>query len=138
MADNEEIPPEVTGDRPPHADAALMLSFGAVHPGREALAVETFTELSRYLGRLMDAGLIYSFKPYFFADGQMGDISGFFLLEGRREQLEDVRREEPFQRIVLRSGAATRNVRTSMLVAGHEAGRLVNLYREVRNELGLL
>ena len=138
MDEMEDVPAENVPAPPPHVDGALMISFGAVHPGREALAVNTFVELSRYLGRLMDAGLIYSFKPYFFADGQVGDISGFFLLEGRRESLEDVRREEPFQRIILRTGAATRNVRTSILVAGSEAGRLVNLYREIREELGLL
>ena len=41
-------------------------------------------------------------------------------------------------RQVLRAGAATANVRVQTLIAGSEAGRLVNLYRDVRKELGLL
>ena len=125
-------------DEQPHLDGALMLSFGAVHPGREQLAVDSFTELSRYLGRLVADERIRGFKPFFFADGLMGDVSGFFLLEGRRDDLEGVRREPEFSRQLLRAGAASANVRVSTLVAGSEAGRLVNLYREVRAELGLL
>ena len=126
----------VESDAP--VDAALMLSFGAVLPGRERLAVDLFVEVGRYLGRLMDTGVVSSFRPYFFADGLMGDVSGFFLLEGDREQLDALRRDEAFVTLLLRAGAATANVRVHTLLAGSDAGRLVNLYREVRADLGLL
>ena len=138
MAADEE---EELANRPvsvDHVDGALMISFGAVHVGREALAVDQFTELSRYLGRLLAEGAISGFRPYFFADGRAGDVVGFFLLEGRRQRLDDLRREADFVRQVLRAGAATANVRVQTLIAGSEAGRLVNLYRDVRKELGLL
>jgi len=115
-----------------------MLSFGAVHPGREALAVDVFTEVSRYLGKLLGDDVITSFEPYFFADGQLGDVSGFFIVQGMRERLDELRRDEAFTRLVLRTGAATQNMRVHTLVAGSEAGRLVNLFREVRTELGLI
>ena len=121
-----------------HVDGALMVSFGPVHVGREALAVDQFTEISRYLGRLLADGTITTFKPYFFADGAMGDIIGFFLLEGSRTTLDELRRTEEFVKVLLRAGAAVENVRSHALVAGSEAGRLVNLYREIRAELGLL
>ena len=70
MAADEE---EELANRPlsvDHVDGALMISFGAVHVGREALAVDQFTELSRYLGRLLAEGAISGFRPYFFADGR--------------------------------------------------------------------
>ena len=121
-----------------HVDGAIMVSFGAVHPGREGLAVETFKQLSQYFGRQMDQGKLTAFKPYFFADGALGDMIGFFLLEGKRADLDGLRRSEGFVRQVLRAGAATHNVRVHTMQAGSEAGRLVNLYREVRAELGLL
>jgi hypothetical protein len=122
----------------PSVDGALMLSFGAVVPGRERLAVDLFVEVGRYLGRLMDGGVVSTFRPYFFADGQQGDVSGFFLLEGDREELDALRRDEEFVTMLLRAGAATANVRVHTLLAGSDAGRLVNLYREVRADLGLL
>ena len=96
-SDDDVVPVE----HDPPVDGALMLSFGGVVPGREKLAVETFTEVGRHLGLLMDAGVLASFRPYFFADGMMNDISGFFLLEGRREQLDALRREEAFARLIL-------------------------------------
>ena len=121
-----------------HIDGAVMISFGAVRTGREALAVDTFVELSRYLGQLLSDGVIAEFQPFFFADGQLGDVSGFFIVEGRRAELDALRRDEGFQREILRASAATENVRVHTLVAGSDAGRLVNLYREVRDELGLI
>ena len=122
--------------RPTHTSGALMLSFGAVHTGREALAVEMFTEVSRYLGKLLADDVVENFKPFFFADGMQSDVSGFFIIEGQRERLDALRRREDFQRIILRTGAATANVRVHSLIAGTEAGRLVNLYKQVRSELG--
>lgn len=121
-----------------HVDGALMVSFGAVQAGRERLAVETFTELSRFFGVRLSEGEISSFQPFFFADGAFGGAIGFFLLEGRREALDQLRRNPDFVRLLLRAGAASVDVRVDALVAGSEAGRLVNLYREVRDELGLL
>jgi hypothetical protein len=128
----------MAADEEPHLDGALMISFGAVVPGREQLAVDCFTDLSRYLGRLVADERIRGFKPFFFADGLVGDMSGFFLVEGRRDELHAVREEGEFVRQLLRAGAASSNVRVSTLVAGSEAGRLVNLYRSVRAELGLV
>lgn len=123
---------------PRHLSGAVMLSFGPVLPGREALAIETFTEVSRFFGEVLADEVIESFKPYFFEGGVVGDIVGFFLVEGQRDRLDELRRREDFQRLVLRAGAATASVRVSALVAGTEAGRMVNLYRTVRQELGLL
>jgi hypothetical protein len=137
VPEDEDLEPTTV---PPHArvDGAVMISFGAVQTGREALAVDTFVELSRYLGQLLADGAVTGFKPFFFADGQLGDVSGFFILEGLRARLDDLRRDEAFLRQILRASAATDNVRVHTLVAGSDAGRLVNLYREVRAELGLI
>lgn len=136
MTSEEQVPEE----RPhhDHVDGALMLSFGAVYPGREKIAVGMFAEVSKRLGELLTEGTVSSFKPFFFADGMLNDVAGFFVVEGRREVLDEVRRQEWFQRLLLRAGAVVSNVRVHTLVAGSEAGRLLNLYREVRAELGFL
>jgi len=121
-----------------HVTGALLMSFGAVHPGREALAVDAFTEASRFLGEMLADAVIDSFKPFFFEGGAVDGVVGFFLVEGRRELLDDLRRRPDFQRLILRAGAGMASVRVQPLVAGTEAGRMVNLFREVRGELGLL
>src|SRR5207245_5976451 len=86
-----------------HVDGALLISFGAVHVGREALAVDQFTELSRYLGRVLAEGAISGFRPYFFADGRSGDVVGFLLLEGRRDRLAPPRPQEGLPRHVAKA-----------------------------------
>ncbi len=123
---------------PHHVSGALLLSFGTVHPGREGLAVDAFTEASRFLGEMLADAVIDSFKPFFFDGGAVDGVVGFFIIEGRRELLDGLRRRPDFQRMVLRAGASMAGVRVQPLVAGTEAGRLVNLFREVRGELGLL
>ncbi len=127
-----------TVDHAEGVDAAIVISFGAVLLGREALAVETFTEVVRYLGGLMADDVITNFRPYFYADGSHGDVIGFFIVEGDRESLDGLRREETFVRKMIRIGAAVANVRVHTLSAGSGAGRVVNIYREVRSELGLI
>ena len=59
MGEDDVVPVESD----PSVDGALMLSFGAVVPGRERLAVDLFVEVGRYLGRLMDAGVVSTFRP---------------------------------------------------------------------------
>jgi hypothetical protein len=134
---SEDLEP-TTVERHTQIDGAVMISFGAVPTGREALAVDSFVELSRSLGQLLTDGVITAFQPFFFADGQLGDVSGFFIVEGQRVKLDDLRRDEAFVRMILRASAATENLRVHTLIAGSDAGRLVNLYREVRTELGLI
>ena len=121
-----------------HVDGALMLSFGEIHPGREAVAIEAFRQFAQFFGRLLSNGEITEFKPYFFADGPLGDMLGFFIVEGRRDRLDALRREEDFRRAHLRMGAASANVRVNTMAAGSQAGRLANLFADVRRELGLL
>ena len=132
---DEDVPPL---DEHEHVSGALMLSFGEIHPGRENAAVAAFREMARYFGRLLSEGVITEFKPYFFADGPLGDVLGFFIVEGRREKLDELRRDEEFRRVHLRMGATSEHVRVNTMAAGSAAGRLANLYRDVRVELGLL
>ena len=120
-----------------HVDGALLVSFGAVHPGRERLALDAFTELSRFFGRRLSDGDLTSFQPFFYGSGAVGGTVGFFLLEGRRERLDDLRDDEGFTRLLLRVRTTTANVRVDELLAGPDAGRMVNLAREVHDELGL-
>ena len=120
-----------------HVDGAVLVSFGPPHPGRERLAHEVFTDLSKELGRRLSAGELTSFQPFFFADGAVAGMTGFFLLEGRRDALGALRHDEVFTRLVLRAQAAHDGVRVDTLLAGPEAGRLVHLQREVHDELGL-
>jgi DASS family divalent anion:Na+ symporter len=111
---------------------AVLLAKGAP-PGIVVYGFACFANLSACLTHFGTTP-----GPIFYADGQVADVIGFFLIEGHRESLDVVRRRGDFVRQVLRLGAATANVRVQTLVAGTEAGRLVHLYRGIRSELGLI
>ncbi len=130
--------PEDPQDPPEHIDGMLMISFGRVQPGREALAIDTFTEISRFLGKQVAEDVITAFKPCFYADGQEGGSIGFFLVEGHRENLDSLRRRTDFVQLLLKMGAATTQVGVHTLIAGTQAGRLVHLYQQLHSEMGLL
>lgn len=125
-------------DPPEHIDGMLMISFGRVQPGRETLAIDTFTEISRFLGKQVAEDAISSFKPCFYADGQEAGSIGFFLVEGHRENLDALRRQAEFVQMVLKMGAATTQIGVHTLIAGTQAGRLVHLYQQLHGDLGLL
>ena len=133
--DDVPVDPE---DPPEHIDGMLMIAFGRVQPGRETLAIDTFTELSRFLGKQVAEGVITAFKPCFYADGQEGGSIGFFLVEGHREDLDALRRQGEFVQLLLKLGAATTQVGVHTLIAGTQAGRLVHLYQQLHAEIGLL
>ena len=104
--------------------------------GREEKAVEVFNETIQYYGQLQQDGKIESFAPYFLAP-HGGDLGGFVLLHGAREQLDEIVRSEEFERLqarvtmivdgsgtvqaVHRRGARSRN---GSLPGSHEGPRL--------------
>ena len=114
-----------------------MLAFGASRQGREDLAAETYVDASKYFGTLLADGRIARFHPYFFADGPLADMNGFFLLEGDRESLDALRRDEEFRLFMMKAGMVVDRLRTHSLLAGTEAGRQINLARRARREMGL-
>jgi hypothetical protein len=130
--------PELPDQLEPHTriNAALMLSFGEVVPGREHLASESLVEVSRFLGSALSDDRISHFTPYFFADGPLADVVGFFLIEAEsRSQLFDLRTDQEFEEILAKAVISVRNIRLNTMHTGSEAGRILNLHRRVRDEI---
>ena len=80
------------------ADEALFFGWGEVVRGRERKAVEVFNESLQYYGQLQQDGKIDSFDAWFLAP-HGGDLGGFILLHGEREQLDEIQRSPEFERL---------------------------------------
>ena len=80
------------------ADVAVFIGWGQPVPGRERQALRVFAEVMEYLGRLQQGGEIESFEPVAL-DPHGGDLEGFVVIRGAREQLSMLRAAEDFQRI---------------------------------------
>ena len=70
------------------ADDALFIGWGEGVRGREGKAVEVFNKSLQYYGQLQQGGKIKSVEAWFLAP-HGGDLGGFIMLRGEREQLDD-------------------------------------------------
>ncbi len=84
------------------AEAGLFIGWGGVARGREQEAVELFSEILGFYGRLQEEGEIESFEPVFL-EPHGGDLSGFVLLRGEAEKLAAIRVSDEFAQFSIRA-----------------------------------
>ena len=116
------------------ADDALFIGWGEVVRGREEKAVEVFNETIQYYGQLQQDGKIESFEPYFLAP-HGGDLGGFVLLHGEREQLDEIVRSEEFERLQARVTMIVDGSGTVQAVTGEALARGMGHFQEATKDL---
>jgi hypothetical protein len=117
------------------ADEALFIGWGDPVRGRESKALDVFNESLQYYGRLQQDGKIESVDSWFLAP-HGGDLAGFILLRGDREQLDAVRRSVEFELLLTRAGMIVDRVGAVNAYTGDALGRLVGQFQEATAELG--
>jgi hypothetical protein len=117
------------------ADEALFFGWGEVVRGREREAVEVFNEAMQYYGSLQQGGAIESVDAWFLAP-HGGDLAGFFLLRGEREQLDEIQRSPEFERLQTRAAMVVDRTGTVNAYTGEALGRLMGQFEEATAELG--
>jgi hypothetical protein len=117
------------------ADDAVFIGWGEVVRGRETKAVEVFNESIEYYGRLQQDGKVEGFEAWFLGP-HGGDLGGFVLLRGNREQLDEVRRSPEFERIQTRASMIVDRTGTVDAYTGEALGRLMGQFQEAAGDLG--
>jgi hypothetical protein len=84
------------------ADAAIVIRWDRVVPGREQEALSLFGQSLEYYGTLQSEGAIENFEPVLL-DPTGSDLNGIILLRGSADQLNAVRREDRFIDITMRA-----------------------------------
>ena len=82
------------------ADRILCLSWGRVVSGREAHSLEVFNEAVTYYGGLRRDGQIEDLDLVLFGVNG-GDLDGMMQIRGSHAQLDALREQERFQRILI-------------------------------------
>jgi hypothetical protein len=90
------------------ADAALFVGFGQAVRAREPQALELFNRVVAFYSELQEEGGIESFEPVFL-EPHGGDLAGFLLVRGDRDQLNGLRAHEQFRKL---------NARATLVVDG--------------------
>ena len=81
------------------ADRVLTISWGQPVRGREQHGLEVFREAVAYYGELRSAGRIAGFEVMILDPN--GLMNGCMLLQGSHAQLDAVREEERFRRLLI-------------------------------------
>ncbi len=117
------------------AKGTLFIGWGAMIPGRAQKGLQVFNEFRQYGGRLQQAGTIDRFEAYVLAR-HGGDLLGFALMHGEREQLERLRtQDEEFTRQLIRADLSVENLGVVEAYTGEELDRLLGIYQQQLGEL---
>jgi hypothetical protein len=111
------------------ADAGLFIGWGQVVRGREGPAVDSFNEAAQYYGQLQQDGRIESFEICLL-EPHGGDLDGFMLLRGSEEQIDAVRRDEEFTRLMIRADLIVENLGVVHALLGEGIARGMEMYQE--------
>jgi hypothetical protein len=116
------------------ADDALFLGWGEVVRGRESKAVEVFNESIEYYSKLQQDGMIESFEPWFLAP-HGGDLQGFILIRGEREQLDEVVRSPEFETLQARVSLIVDRLGFVQAVTGEALARGMGQFQEAAADI---
>jgi hypothetical protein len=111
------------------ADGALFIGWGAPITGREAKGLEVFNEALQYYGRLQQDGRIKSFDVGLL-EPHGGDLNGFILLRGDREQLNQLHLDEEFERLTTRASLIVERIGVVNVATGDDLQRAIGVYQQ--------
>jgi hypothetical protein len=111
------------------ADAGLFIGWGEVVRGREDRALEAFNETVELYGQLQSDGRIESFELALL-DPHGGDLLGYAMLRGSEDQIDAVRRDENFIRLMTKASLIVENLGIIPASIGEGLARAMSIYQE--------
>lgn len=116
------------------AEAAAFVGWGAPVRGREQQALQVFNEAVQFWGQLQEEGAIESFEVVLL-EPHGGDLAGFALLRGSRDQIAAVRAREDVQRLNTRAALIVERFGFVDAATGEGIGEQMGIYQEAIQEL---
>lgn len=101
------------------ADHALFIGWGTPVRGREAKSATVFGEAVALWTKLQSEGVVESWAAYFLGP-HGGDLEGFFLLHGDREQLALASASEEMTHVLERAGMVVERLGVVTALTGAE------------------
>ena len=117
------------------AGEALFIGWGAVVHGREKQALQVFQESMEYYGKLQQDGQIEGFDVFLLAP-HGGDLNGFVILRGSRQQLAQIRFSDDFERLLARASAIIERPGVVPAYSGEALAQQMGIFQQVADEFG--
>ncbi len=115
------------------ADAGIFMSWDRPAPGQGTKALDLYKRLTTYLTALHAEGRVASWEPVLLS-AHGGQLGGFLLIRGKRENLDLVRESSQFREIMVRGNSAMLRFRVVRAHFGEEAQEIMNIYQRVELE----
>lgn len=113
---------------------ALFVGFGQPVRGREQKSLEVFNEALALYRQLQQSQQIESFEAVLL-EAHGGDLGGFMLLRGNRQQLDNLRANPDFQRLTTRAGLIVENFGVVGAYLQEGLGEQMSIYQQQLSEL---
>lgn len=110
------------------ADTALFIGFGQAARAREPQALELFDEAAQFYGNLAAQGDIDSVEPVILQP-HGGELFGFFLIRGSREQIASLSDNDTFRRLNARATLVVDNFGVVPAFLGSRLAEEFDVYR---------
>jgi hypothetical protein len=117
------------------AEAALFIGWGEPARGREKRALEVFNESMQYWGRLQKEGKIERFDVAALIP-HGGDLGGFILLRGTAQQIDSVRRDQEFERLIARVRLMVDDIGLADAFVDEKLAQVMAQYQEEIGKVG--
>jgi len=113
--------------------AAIVFHYSRPHPGREAMAFETFGDALGFFGKLAADGACEMPVSYLPPAG-----GGMMIVHGDRERLLGIIGSEDFINMYYRAGFGVRELTYELTVTGDDAVAAMELWASAGSELGVM
>jgi hypothetical protein len=111
------------------ADAGLFIGWGQVVRGREDRALEVFNETVELYGQMQSDGRIESFDLALL-EPHGGELAGYAMLRGSDEQIDAVRHDEDFRRVMQRADFLVDGLGLVPALVGDGLAQGITIYQE--------
>jgi len=111
------------------ADRVLFMGWGESVRGREERGLEVFNEAIGLLGRMQQEGRIEKFDVCLL-EPSGGDLDGFVVVHGSREQIDALRADEDFMRNSIDASNIVQGLRHVEGFANEGVARAMEMYQE--------
>ena len=111
------------------ADAGLFIGWGQVVRGREERALDVFNGTIELYGQMQSDGRIEDFEIALL-EPHGGELGGYALLRGSEEQIDSVRHDEDFRRLMQRADLVVDGLGIVPALLGNGLAQGIAMYQE--------
>ena len=121
-------------------NGALIVSWGANVPGREAKGLEVFSKALAHFDALAKSGRIHGHKEYIALTGNVDKLAGVMVIEGPVDELLKLQTEEDTRTLLIEAASIAKDF-TATITAGGDEQTLtheITLFTKTQQSLGYL